>query len=82
MTVYRISHAPRFAVSATSRIIRRGKDGWLSDAPQSVYGDALPLDEVIRLMEWAYDAGVRDAKNAMRAAIGFGAFDDAGEDGR
>ena len=90
MTVYRISHAPRFAVSteweggkdAPPHISRRTKHGWWSAAPQSVYSDALPLDEVIRLMEWAYDVGVRDTKDAMRAAIGLGAFDDAGEDRR
>lgn len=90
MTVYRISHAPRFAIStkwdggedAPPHISRRTKYGRLSSAPQSVYSDALPLDEVIRLMEWAYDVGVRDAKGAMRAAIGLGAFDDAGGDGQ
>ncbi len=90
MTVYRISHAPRFAIStkwdggedAPPHISRRTKRGSVSSAPQTFYGDTLPLAEVVRLMEWAYDVGVRDAKGAVRAAIGLGAFDDDGEDGR
>lgn len=93
MTVYRISHAPKFVIStqwadgddgAPPHIARRGKHGSLTNcgAINFVHGDTLPLSEVVRLMEWAYDVGVKDAKDAMRAAIGLGAFDDAGEDGR